>query len=62
MSIRTKNDAQLTVIISQQIKETLELSKQDAEKVFFLLENPPTPNKFLKTAAAKHIAFFSETV
>lgn len=49
---------------AQQILEAdraIELSRQDAEKVFSLLENPPNPNEKLKTAAAKHRAFFRET-
>ncbi|AFZ34844.1 protein of unknown function DUF1778 [Stanieria cyanosphaera PCC 7437] len=49
---------------AQQILEAdraIKLSQQDAEKVFSLLENPPTPNERLKTAAAKHRAFFHET-
>ena len=49
---------------AQQILEAerlIELSEQDAEQVFSLLENPPTPNSFLKAAAAKHKAFFHET-
>lgn len=49
---------------AQQILEAekvIELSQQDAEKVFSLLENPPTPNERLKAAAAKHKAFFHET-
>jgi uncharacterized protein (DUF1778 family) len=39
---------------AQQILEaerSIELSQQDAEKVFSLLENPPTPNERLKAAA-----------
>jgi uncharacterized protein (DUF1778 family) len=39
----------------------IELSQKDAEKVFSLLENPPTPNERLKAAAAKHQTFFHET-
>ena len=62
MSIRTNNAAHLTVRVFQQIEETLTLSEQDTEKVFSLLENPPAPNKFLKDAAAKHKAFFAETL
>lgn len=38
----------------------IELSQKDAEKVFSLLENPPTPNEKLKAAAVKHKAFFPE--
>ena len=48
---------------AQQVLETerlIELSQQDAEKVFSLLENPPTPNKNLKAAVAKHQKFFDE--
>ena len=64
MSISTKKDARVTARIPQQILEAerlIELSEQDAEQVFSLLENPPTPNSFLKAAAAKHKAFFHET-
>ncbi|AFZ38171.1 protein of unknown function DUF1778 (plasmid) [Stanieria cyanosphaera PCC 7437] len=49
---------------AQQILEAdraIALSQKDAEKVFSLLENPPTPNEKLKAAAAKHRAFFHET-
>jgi uncharacterized protein (DUF1778 family) len=49
---------------AQQILEAerqIELSQRDAETVFFLLENPPSPNKRLKAAAAKHEAYFGET-
>ena len=49
---------------AQQVLEAeraIVLSQQDAEKIFALLESPPTPNERLKTAAAKHRAFFDET-
>lgn len=37
------------------------LSERDANKVFSLLENPPTPNVRLQEAAIRHKAFFRET-
>lgn len=37
------------------------LSERDADKVFSLLENPPTPNVRLQEAAIRHKAFFRET-
>ena len=36
------------------------LSEVDADKVFNLIENPPAPNRNLKTAKKKHEEFFSE--
>ena len=49
---------------AQQVLEAerlIKLSQQDAEKIFALLENPPTPNDKLKAAVAKHQEFFNET-
>lgn len=37
------------------------LSKQDADKVFSLIDNPPVPNAHLKAAAERHKAFFRES-
>ena len=37
------------------------LSERDANKVFSLLENPPTPNVRFQEAAIRHKAFFRET-
>lgn len=48
---------------AQQVLEServIDLSYQDADQVFALLENPPTPNEKLKTAFAKHQVFFNE--
>jgi uncharacterized protein (DUF1778 family) len=39
-------------------QKQIELSKQDTEKVFSLLEKPPIPNERLKAAVAKHQEFF----
>ena len=36
------------------------LSERDADTVFGLLENPPTPNVRLQEAAMRHKAFFRE--
>ena len=49
---------------AQQVLEaerTIELSERDAEKIFSLLEKPPTANEKLKAAVAKHQKFFNET-
>ena len=49
---------------AQQVLEAeraIVLSQDDAAKIFDLLENPPPPNQKLKTAVAKHQAFFDET-
>lgn len=49
---------------AQQILEqerSILLSYQDADQIFSLLENPPSPNEKLKAAAAKYQAFFRET-
>ena len=48
---------------AQQILEAervINLSEKDAEMVFSLLENPPTPNENLKQAVEKHRTFFNE--
>ena len=42
-------------------ERVITLSEKDADKIFSLLDNPPSPNKKLKAAAAKHQAFFRET-
>ncbi len=45
------------VIEAQQV---IHLSSQDADRIFSLIENPPTPNKYLKEAIQRHQVFFSE--
>jgi uncharacterized protein (DUF1778 family) len=42
-------------------ERVISLSDSDADRIFSLLENPPSPNEKLKAAAAKHQAFFRET-
>ncbi|AFZ26397.1 hypothetical protein Cylst_4303 [Cylindrospermum stagnale PCC 7417] len=41
-------------------ERVINLSQQDADTVFSLIENPPEPNVALKAAAVKHQAFFRE--
>ena len=41
-------------------QQIIVLSQLDIAKIFALLDCPPTPNEKLKTAAAKHQAFFDE--
>lgn len=45
------------ILESQRI---INLSETDAQMVFELLENPPSPNKHLTAAASLHRDFFSE--
>ncbi|NET56619.1 MAG: DUF1778 domain-containing protein [Symploca sp. SIO2E6] len=42
-------------------EQLIHLSIQDADRIFSLIENPPTPNNHLKKAIERHQAFFSET-
>jgi len=41
-------------------EQVIHLSSQDADRIFSLIENPPTPNDNLKEAMQRHRAFFSE--
>lgn len=41
-------------------EQVIHLSSQDADQIFSLIANPPTPNKHLKEAIQRHQAFFSE--
>lgn len=41
-------------------EQVIHLSPQDADRIFSLIENPPTPNVYLKEAIQRHQAFFSE--
>ncbi len=41
-------------------EQVIHLSSQDADRIFSLIENPPTPNVYLKEAIQRHQAFFSE--
>ena len=41
-------------------EQVIHLSLQDADRIFSLIENPPTPNNHLKEAIQRHQAFFSE--
>jgi uncharacterized protein (DUF1778 family) len=41
-------------------ERTIVLSERDAQTVFDLLENPPTPNKQLLAAVDRHRAFIRE--
>lgn len=45
-------------VIKQQ--EVIELSSEEADKIFSLIENPPAANDPLKSAIERHRAFFSE--
>jgi uncharacterized protein (DUF1778 family) len=54
---------QSAVNAANQLLETerkIVLSERDAQTVFDLLENPPTPNQQLLDAVAKHRAFIRE--
>ena len=44
-----------------EVERVINLSEQDAETVFSLLENPPEPNENLKQALEKYKAFFGKT-
>ena len=44
-----------------EMERVIQLSEQDADLVFSLLENPPAPNENLKIAVEKHRAFFRES-
>lgn len=41
-------------------QKTIELSEADAERIFELLENPPTASEKLKAALDKHADFFRD--
>ncbi len=41
-------------------EQVIQLSSQDADRIFSLIEKPPTPNNYLKEAVQRHQAFFSE--
>lgn len=41
-------------------EQVIQLSAQDADRIFSLIENPATPNNHLKEAIQRHQAFFSE--
>mgnify|MGYP001811805637 CR=1 FL=1 len=41
-------------------EQVILLSSQDADRIFSLIENPPTPNNHLKEAIQRHQVFFSE--
>lgn len=41
-------------------ERTIVLSERDAQTVFDLLENPPTPNQQLLIAVSRHRAFILE--
>lgn len=43
-----------------QTEQVIHLSVEDADRIFSLIENPPTPNIHLKEAIQKHQDFFSE--
>ena len=41
-------------------EQVIHLSPQDADRIFSMIENSPTPNVYLKEAIQRHQAFFSE--
>lgn len=41
-------------------EQMIHLSAEDADRIFSLIENPPSPNSKLKEAIKHHQAFFSE--
>ncbi len=41
-------------------KQVIQLSSIDADRIFSLIENPPTPNSYLKEAIKRHQDFLSE--
>ena len=44
-----------------QLELVIQLSSEEADKIFSLIENPPQPNEHLLSAIERHRAFFSET-
>lgn len=42
-------------------ERVIHLSEDDADRIFALIDNPPSPNAYLKKAISRHRIFFSET-
>jgi uncharacterized protein (DUF1778 family) len=42
-------------------EQIIQLSEQDADRIFSLIENPPIPNAALQAALKKHREYFSES-